>query len=298
MPSIVVLEGTMKGRTFPFNKETIFVGRSSKNDIQIHDGAISRKQLKIFQIGKKVFIEDLKSTNGTLINGKTIPSGEGFEIDEGDAITIGMTVLRVSRLAKGRSSDTKQLILPSRAKTPPPPSDGDRRATGSANLELICSVTDLLKEPWELPDLLDKVLMRVMDALPRIHRCSIVLFATGSKESPPISRVISKTRENRAGALNAFSLKIIDRVKREGKSVRMSNTAYEERASRDVSENDDTLNIASVLCVPLTSNGITYAALYVDTFKKPYGFRKDDLLLLKSLSGSLALAIEKSIFPE
>jgi hypothetical protein len=34
--------------------------------------------------------------------------------------------------------------------------------------------------------------------------------------------------------------------------------------------------------------------IYVDSLTGPYGFRKEDLLLLKTLSGPVAVAIEKA----
>ena len=69
MPRLRVIEGPIKGQAFEFVGDTVFIGRSSKNDVQINDAGISRKQIKIFLIGGKFFVEDLKSTNGTLLNG-------------------------------------------------------------------------------------------------------------------------------------------------------------------------------------------------------------------------------------
>ena len=98
MPKIILTEGTLAGRSFVFDENTVFIGRSFKNDIQINDNAISRKHLKIFRIGKRFFIEDLKSTNGTLINGESIASGESYEVGQGDSIQIGGTVIQLGDL--------------------------------------------------------------------------------------------------------------------------------------------------------------------------------------------------------
>ena len=109
MPELHVIEGPMKGQTFSLEGETVFVGRSLKNDIDIKDGAISRKQLKIFRIGEKLFVEDLKSTNGTFINNEMIMPGEGFEIWEGDTISVGNTVLKLVGIPPKKILDTKSL---------------------------------------------------------------------------------------------------------------------------------------------------------------------------------------------
>lgn len=98
MPKIILTEGAMTGRSFVLDDNNVFIGRSFKSDIQINDNAISRKHLKVFRIGKRFFIEDLKSTNGTLINGEPIASGESYEVGEGDNIQIGGTVIRLDDL--------------------------------------------------------------------------------------------------------------------------------------------------------------------------------------------------------
>ena len=108
MPKLIVINGPTKGRSFDLNAEALFIGRSSINDIQIKDKAISRKQLKIFSIGNKFFAEDLKSTNGTYINGKIITPGEGFELSEGDTISIGNTFIRLCEVAQANNSITKE----------------------------------------------------------------------------------------------------------------------------------------------------------------------------------------------
>jgi len=293
MPEIVVLEGNMKGQTFSIVTETVFIGRSSKNDIQIIDGAVSRKQIKIFRIGKKYFVEDLKSTNGTLINGERIPPGEGFEVDEGDIISIGKTTLQITNFPPRRPIEKK--LTPKRvpdAGTSTGFRENERRSRTGANLELVCRVSELLKGRWDLPDLLDRILEHVMDALPRIHRSSILIFEQKNGNPGEITQTFSKSRKGSVNFPITFSRSIVERVKGDGKAVRMSNTAFEN--VEDILDKDSTLKIGSVLCVPLISDSVVRGALYVDTINVPYGFRKDDLLLLNSLSGSIALAIAKA----
>jgi GAF domain-containing protein len=57
----------------------------------------------------------------------------------------------------------------------------------------------------------------------------------------------------------------------------------------------DTLQIRSVLCVPMIISKKTRGAIYVDSRQGPYdSSRKEDLLLLNSLGAFIAAAIEKS----
>lgn len=57
---------------YTLDKERTTVGRRPSNDIHIDNLAVSGEHAAIIQMGKDFFIEDLESTNGTLVNSKTI----------------------------------------------------------------------------------------------------------------------------------------------------------------------------------------------------------------------------------
>jgi GAF domain-containing protein len=59
-----------------------------------------------------------------------------------------------------------------------------------------------------------------------------------------------------------------------------------------LSESWETLKIKSVMCVPMRSRSKLCGLLYVEGLREHQAFREEDLLLLKGLSGLLALAIE------
>ena len=50
--------------------------------------------------------------------------------------------------------------------------------------------------------------------------------------------------------------------------------------------------IESVMCVPLIYGPRIVGAMYVDSLKRPDGFRKDDLLILLDIGQRVALAVE------
>ena len=60
------------GKRFLLNKARTSVGRDASADIQINDNGLSRKHFEIIWDGKNAAIHDLKSTNGTSVNGKKI----------------------------------------------------------------------------------------------------------------------------------------------------------------------------------------------------------------------------------
>jgi hypothetical protein len=62
-------------------------------DLVLNDSRVSRRHAELKIVGQKLVIEDLKSTNGTQVNGTTITSKQ---LAPNDLITIGETSLRIS----------------------------------------------------------------------------------------------------------------------------------------------------------------------------------------------------------
>jgi phosphoserine phosphatase RsbU/P len=291
MLKLEIIAGPLKGQTFELAGDTLFIGRSSRNDIQVKDSTISRKQIKLYFIGRKLFLEDLKSTNGTWLNDKLIPPGEGFEVDSGDTISLGNTVILLGGNAPNPSLRKKDFMSspPAAVRTDKGMSEDERRKKTSMDLETVYSLSKLVRSATSLHEMLGSSLETLLKTLPRIDRAAFILFDEGKNEKRD---VVSRSKEDFEQSKTGFSDVVIDRVIEEGKAVRMSNTDYE--APSAVSENESTLEIGSLLCVPLISHEKTYGVLYVDSLSGPYGFRKDDLLFLNAMSGPLALAIENA----
>ena len=68
------------------------IGRSRESDIQIEDRYASSLHARVFSREARFFVEDMNSTNGTLLNGATL-NGEA-ELIDGDTVQIGDTVFR------------------------------------------------------------------------------------------------------------------------------------------------------------------------------------------------------------
>ena len=288
MAKIHIIKGPLKGKTFDLEGETIFIGRSSRNDIQIKDSTISRKQIKIFKIGKKFLVEDLKSTNGTLINGELIEPGEGFEVDEGDSISIGNTVIRLGEIFSHSALEKKDR-LPTSSNGDHNEKDNlekDRRSRSPKDLTLIYKASELFRQSLTINEIFEKILEYLFETLPRVDRAAILLYDSKKGE---ITQVNGRSRQDQTKA-TYYSQPVVDKVCKDGKAIRMSDTAYEPPSA--LLEDMGTAKIRSVLCVPIISNSKISGAIYVDSFRVPYGFRKEDLLLFNTLSGSLAIAIE------
>jgi hypothetical protein len=70
------------------------VGRSHENDIVINDPNVSRKHARISRVDNGYVVEDLGSTNGTLLDGAPI---DRERIEGGDELTFGQSTARFIR---------------------------------------------------------------------------------------------------------------------------------------------------------------------------------------------------------
>jgi len=75
-------------------REDNLIGRSKKCDIVIPNPTISSSHARIYKKGKKVWISDLGSRNGTFVNRKKI--NEDNELRSGDEIQMGNLFFSVS----------------------------------------------------------------------------------------------------------------------------------------------------------------------------------------------------------
>ena len=59
-------------KQFTIAKERTTIGRKAVNDVQIEDPFLAGEHAVITQIGSDCILEDLDSTNGTVVNGKPV----------------------------------------------------------------------------------------------------------------------------------------------------------------------------------------------------------------------------------
>jgi len=87
--SVVIRWMGGNSQKFPINKPVISGGRAPDNDIVINHPAVSGHHLSLSISGSQMTITDLKSTNGTQLNGHRIPPNVPQNIQAGDMVRIG-----------------------------------------------------------------------------------------------------------------------------------------------------------------------------------------------------------------
>ena len=90
---LMVEPPSMRGSTLSLEDE-VLVGRSAECDVTLADDPfVSTKHARFFRSGDNWFVEDLGSTNGTLVNSHRIATRLGIRVD--DRVQIGAAVFEV-----------------------------------------------------------------------------------------------------------------------------------------------------------------------------------------------------------
>jgi signal transduction histidine kinase/CheY-like chemotaxis protein len=292
MLKLYVIEGPGKGKIFDLKKGTLHLGRAPENHIQVEDPSISQTHLKLEQRDDRFFIEDLKSTNGTFINGEMIQPGKPVEVKEGSPISIGNTLMVLDReFSVGGTLVHHAVRFPTRqAEKGKVVIYKDRPMTNPKNLELMYKISNVLMESFDINEVLEKIMEYLFECLNRIDRGAILLYEASTGD---LSEIIARSRNQDKDVTIDYSRTIVNRVIRDGKPVSMSDTSREEEV--DLSDSMKALKIRSVMCVPLISRSKVRGAIYVDSLSIPHGFRKEDLYLLMGLGTPAAIAIENAL---
>lgn len=89
----LVLEIVSTSKRYFIESFPISIGRLNNNTIQIADQFVSRAHCTIYNQNESIYLIDLKSTNGTYINGQLIDSA--FEIKRDCILRVGNTDIKM-----------------------------------------------------------------------------------------------------------------------------------------------------------------------------------------------------------
>ena len=291
MIKLYTMDGSEEGQSFDITADTIYVGRSAANQVQIKDKFVSRKHLMIVKKREGYFIKDLDSKNGTFVNGEPIRPGVEIQVGEGVPIVLGMSVICLGKACLESvmpfldSIDLSKEITDSETVIVQ-----DRPLTSQKNMELIHKVSNVLMKSTDIHEILEKILNYILDLLKRVDRGVIILIHPETKK---VSEVIPKSRKPGIEPHKNYSRTIVERVVKESRPIMMLDTLSEDEGDR--SQSMEMMRVRSVMCVPLISRSKIRGVIYVDSVNRPHGFRNDDLSLLTALSSSAAIAIENAL---
>ena len=292
MIKVYVANGPETGRFFILKDKVALIGRGSDNSIRIDERSVSRTHVRVLREKDKYFIEDLKSRNGTWINGNAVDAGKRVEVRQGVPVALGNVLISFGKKCPlDRLPNQYSItIAPPKNKIKEFPSFVEQRKKQRGDLELMVNVSMALVKTLDVKEICETVLECVTSCLKRIDSGHILLAEPGTQE---LKEVASRSRKTTGNGLLKYSTTLAKRVFLGEKAIMMPDTGLEDKAS--LSDSMEKIGIKSVICVPLISKLGTKGVLYLQSVGVPHGFRKGDLLLLTGISTPVALAIDNAV---
>ncbi len=306
MAYLVTQVGSETGKKTELSKRETLIGRHPDCDVVLDDSNVSRFHAKIVAEPEGHVIVDLKSRNGTWLNG--IPIGAPASNDprphplrDGDEIRIGGVSFRYVReplqafavpnessthssfqLADEPESSSTIITKLDLASGAAAPLKASPEAKLAALLEINRALADALA--------LDRVLPKVLESLFRIFvqadRGFIVLVEPNGELVPRWMH----TRRPKAGESARISRTIVRQVLQTKEAVLSADAASDSRF--DMSQSLADFRIRSLMCAPLlSSDGQPLGVLQLDTLDQRKRFDAQDLEILAAVAAQAGIAI-------
>jgi adenylate cyclase len=299
-------------QAYTFTEGEVTIGRSPDCQIVLKDFGISRTHARLFADEDGVRIQDLKSKNGTQVNG--VPVVEA-PLKDGDRILLGKFQIAFSKTLEGKVvldeakplSEEAGTIIRSVGELSKLLSDtGQREALGLADKKVSADVQDVEKANRILRVLtkvaetliavrpVEEVLQQVMDIVfdhVPADRGFLMLSEDGSDKLIPMV-VKHRNPSSATDGKISISKTIADRVTKDRVSILTSDAMVDPRFGAGDSIRFH--GIRSAMCAPLWNQDHVIGIIHVDSPMLANCFTLNDLDLLSALANYAAVAVERA----
>ncbi len=295
MPSVQIIEGPDKGRSFEVTEGEGLIGRRN-GAIPLTDSTVSRRHARLVRENGRWLLEDLGSANGTFLNGSRL--GRQMTVHGGDQIRCGTSLLifggELSDNIQAQvdlESDQEQLDAAVVATVPSnedsviiPTPEAGRQAIG--NLRILYDLIAEVGSIFNVDALLGRIMEKVF-AVVRADRGFILLADEDGQLNLKASRVAGQPAD---GEKLPISRTIVNEVMRNQVGVLSSNAMTDRRFASGKSVHN--LGIRSAMCVPIMGREGILGVIHVDCNVSEHTYSTEQLRLLTAIGYHTGLAIE------
>ena len=318
--SLFVIQGRDQGSRFQLEESVHTVGRTQNNSVRLHDTEVSREHAELVRHGDCYVLRDLKSSNGTYVNGR--PATE-HELVSGDQLQFGKSLLLYTGFVENAVEDVadKVDIVP-RAGT----NDGSRivaalsqhegsdwslsdennssdpwLARARSNLQIMYRTALAISHTMDIDQLLARIMDMIFEWVDADRGCIMLKDIEKNK-------LVPKVRRHRRGVRTeekiTISKTILDYVVDRNEGVLTSNARDDERW--DPAQSIVKLGVREAICVPMQGRYDVVGVIYIDTSTTPQRmlmnqgnanqFNEEHLRLMIAIAHQAALAVEDTSY--
>ena len=316
MPYIIQNQATPHERVCELRYGVNTIGRGLDNSIVVEDEArsLSRHHAEIQVTDKGIYLTDLNSSNGTLVNQTNIVQKE---LTNGDLVQFGSVVFQfvnetrldpspitvpinassglsiLMRVSPEKSRVDMHDLLQAQKLAPAGSvlmiQGSDETQRTSAKLRVLLEVSQELSSPEgysALPEKILELLLKIMS----VDRAVLLLVNEKTGELEP--KAYKFSNPDAIADLNFYSRKITNFVLQQEIAIISADTSLDNRF--DNSQSIIQQSIQAAMCTTLKPRDRAIGVLYVDNLSHGYAYHKEDLEFLSSLANQAAIAIENA----
>ncbi|PHQ79429.1 MAG: hypothetical protein COB69_07980 [Phycisphaera sp.] len=294
---LTIVQGPDKGKAFniPPNEPQL-IGRSSEA-LRITDYTVSRRHAELTPDGGHWFIRDLKSHNGTYVNGIRISARTRLKI--GDEVRAGSTVFAFGGVQSNPETDIVEILAPDAIdaeieRTLASNDDSvlmavpEPRMAANEHLRLLMKASEIATDSIDQQELLAAILELVFDQFEPER--GVILIAPDKYHSPrpTVVKYMTPPKDAEAAKIQ-LSQTILQHAMIKREAVLSSNAMADPRFKSG--DSIQRLGIRSAMCCPILFRDRVFGAIYIDSSIVNYTFTADQLALLSAVGQQTGLAM-------
>jgi sigma-B regulation protein RsbU (phosphoserine phosphatase) len=312
VPFLEIRTGPRGGERIAIGPGRLVIGRHPACDIVIDASAVSRQHAAITTSGDDSLIDDLRSRNGTLVNGRAV--GGPHRLEDGDEIricdqlfvfgtgarsTAGRVIVGIDTDYSSRAGmvqdvvaeDDDDHVIVSQYDVDEEHSETRLGGNAEAKLRALVGLNKAIGASLSLDEVLPRLLDGLFEIFPRAERGFVLLVDSAT------SRLLLRARKTRGAGESGplrLSLSLINKVVESRRAILSADASTDSRFNASQSVVDS--RIRSVMCVPVQgSAGQVLGVIHIDSQDLRCGFDEATLEVLAGIAGQAAQAIEQAL---
>jgi phosphoserine phosphatase RsbU/P len=297
MSDITIESADGSRQKFKVGKERVTIGRSRDCDIFLPDQWLSRHHAEIRRRGQSAFLADLRSKNGTLLNGERVAAER--ELRHGDVISLGehrltFTTDEEETVEENEAPEGTRIFSAREItdiKSKPATTADDLKRQNRVLMVLHSAATELF-EYRPLVELFDKIMNLIFETVGP-ERCAILIL-----EGDPPKLVVKASRSKQGQPIESVSRSIARQVMEDRVSLFIPNIL--EDALFSAQDSILSTGIRSAICAPLWyaradgggGRDAVIGLVYLDSMIGSRSFDDEDQYIVTALANVAAARIE------
>jgi serine phosphatase RsbU (regulator of sigma subunit) len=281
---------------------SVLIGRAKSCDIVLDDPQVSREHARIERRGEEWVIEDLGSRHGTFVNGFRLAQATALRphdsivlcshrftfLAEGGLAEAGARAASLAPAAHAAQALDEVVVMSARDASRDSGLDAVE-VRPEAKLRALLEITRSLQSALRVDELLPRILESLFRIFPQAERGFVLLVDEEGELVPKAARG--------RGPQGDGSVPVSQTIVRRCLEAKEAILSADARGDRQfgVSESISSLHIRSILCVPLVGRrSEPLGVLQVHSEEEGRAFTEEDLEVLASVAGTMAMALESA----